>query len=250
MKLDIMRMGTKSSGFVYIKKLEKHGTHDQSSHNPHKGGRGALAGGTSRTSAEIKEKYADFELSNQVVFPSLKTEVSAVEDYVAQGAKINSVLRKGDPDEYLTDETKVSDIAVKLDSAIEAAPPMPNTAVWRVANVASVEGLKVGDVVRDKGYASTTIADLTKPENGMMLLTLNSVSSGRKTLLEINTGERGKGLFIPAAKLPAVGIDQTVDFEQEFLFPRNSRMEYLGIRDFPLSGGKTMDIHQFKVVNG
>ena len=83
MKLDIMRMGTKSSGFIYTKKLEKHGTHDQSTHNPHKGGRGSLAGGTRYEVEEIKDVYAgaDFELTNE--------ENAAVELYVAQGHKMN-----------------------------------------------------------------------------------------------------------------------------------------------------------------
>lgn len=240
MKLDIMRMGTKSSGFIYTKKLEKHGTHDQSTHNPHKGGRGSLAGGTRYKPEEIKDVYAgaEFELSDE--------ENAAVQGYVSQGHKINGALREGqDGKLYLTDEKTLGETAANLDSAIAAAPVMKNMAVTRVANVRSVEGLKVGQVVTDKGYASTTVADLTKPENGIMLLQLNSISSGRKTLIEVNTGESGKGLFVPA-----VGVGPTVDFEQEFLLPRGTSMEYLGVRDFPLSGGKTMDIHQFKVVNG
>jgi len=238
MKLDIMRMGTKSSGFIYTKKLEKHGSHDQSRHNPHKGGRGAVAGGTRYEPEEIMDIYAEaeFEVSNE--------ENKAIQDYVAKGHVLNGHLRRGETEEYMTDETKVSDIASGLDSAIASAPPMEDMAVWRVANVLSVEGLKVGERVRDKGFASTTVADLTKPENGIMLLTLNGVSSGRKTLIEVNTGKAGKGLFVPA-----VGIGPTVDFEREFLLPRNSLMEYMGIRDFPLSSGKTMDIHQFKVVD-
>ena len=88
MKLDIMRMGTKSSGFVYQKKVTKHGTHDQSSHNPHKGGRGSLAGGTRYTPEEIKDIYAaaEFELSdgensrNRVKFAPFLTVATSVAD--------------------------------------------------------------------------------------------------------------------------------------------------------------------------
>ena len=240
MKLDIMRMGTKSSGFIYTKKLEKHGTHDQSTHNPHKGGRGSLAGGTRYEVEEIKDVYAgaDFELTNE--------ENAAVELYVAQGHKMNGALRRGeDGNIYYGDEKTLAQTSAHLDSAIASAPPMEDMAVWRVAQVRSVEGLKVGQVVTDKGYASTTVADLTKPENGIMLLQLDTISGGKKTLLEINTGESGKGLF-----LPAVGIGPTVDFEKEFLLPRGTSMEYLGIRGMPLNNGRVMDIHQFKVVNG
>jgi hypothetical protein len=239
MKLDIMRMGTKSSGFIYTKKIEKHGTHDQSTHNPHKGGRGSLAGGTRSTPEEIKDIYAgaEFELSNE--------ENGAVQGYVSQGHKINGALREGqDGKLYLTDEKTLGETAANLDTAIASAPPMKDMLVSRVANVRSVEGLKVGARVRDKGYASTTVADLTLPENGIMLLQLNSISSGRKALVEINTGASGRGLFIPS-----VGVGPTVDFEKEFLLPRNSLMEYLGVRDFALGNGKTMDIHQFKVVD-
>ena len=224
---------------VVTEDVTKHGSHDQSSHNPHKGGRGAVAGGTRYEPEEVMDIYAgvEFELSTE--------ENAAVQDYVAQGHRLNSAIRRGDEKVYYSDEKTVEQTALQLDSAIASAPPMEDMAVWRVANVRSVEGLKVGDVVRDKGFASTTVADLTKPENGIKLLQLNSISSGKKTLVEINTGEKGRGLFVPA-----VGIGPTVDFEVEFLLPRDSMMEYLGVRDFPLSGGKTMDIHQFKVVNG
>ena len=226
--------------------INKHGTHDQSRHNPHKGGRSSLAGGTRYEPEEIKDIYADaeFELSDE--------ELGAVRKYVDEGNKINGVIRAGKSDEYLTDDLSVdgkyavSDIAAGLDSAIAKAPPMEDMAVWRVANVLSVEGLKVGDRVKDRGYASTTVADLTKPENGMMLLHLNSVSSGRKTLLEINTGVNGKGMFVPV--IPTVVIGQTAEFEKEFLLPRNSLMEYLGSRQMPLKTGASMQIHQFKVV--
>jgi hypothetical protein len=155
---------------------------------------------------------------------------------------MNGMIREGITDGNLTDEVTLEDTIENLDTAIAAAPPMPEMAVWRVASVQSVAGLKVGDVVRDRGYASTTIADLTQPENGMMLLTLNGISGGRKTLIEINTGD-GSGMFIPA-----VAGGATAAFEQEFLLPRDSMMEYLGIREMPLSSGATMQVHQFKVV--
>jgi hypothetical protein len=223
---------------TYKPDVIKHGTHDQSSHNPHKGGRGSLAGGTRYEPEEIRDVYAEaeFELS--------EGENTAVRDYVAQGHTLNGAIRQGKTD-FPSARAPMEETTARLDSAIASAPPMEDMAVWRVADVRSVAGLKVGDVVRDRGYASTTVADLTKPENGMMLLSLNSVSSGQKTLLEINTGEDGKGLFIPA-----FGVGATVEFEKEFLLPRESLMEYLGARQMPLSGGKSMQIHQFKVVSG
>jgi len=222
-----------------VERLEKHGTHDQSSHNPHKGGRGSLAGGTRYEPEEILDVYAEAE------FDLTMSENAAVQDYVAQGHRLNSAIRRGDEKVYYTDEKTVAQTASELDTAIASAPPMEDMAVWRVANVRSVEGLKVGDVVRDRGYASTTVADLTDPKNGMKLLQLNSISSGKKVLVEINTGEEGKGLFIPA-----IGVGPTVDFEQEFLLPRESLMEYLGVRDMPNSSlSPASVIHQFKVVS-
>jgi len=218
--------------------VAKHGTHDQSSHNPHKGGRGSLAGGTTRTSAELQEKSADLRDNLN------EDEIAAIEMYVVQGHNMNGMIREGITDGNLTDEVTLEDTIENLDSAIAAAPPVPNMAVWRVASVTSVEGLKVGQVVRDRGYASTTIADLTQPENGMMLLSLNGISGGRKVLVEINTGD-GSGMFIPA-----VAGGATAAFEQEFLLPRDSFMEYLGVRDMPNSSlSPASVIHQFKVVN-
>jgi hypothetical protein len=225
-------------GILGTEGLKKHGTHDQSSHNPHKGGRGSLAGGTTRTFAELQEKSADLRDNLN------EDEIAAIDMYVVQGHNMNGMIREGITEANFTDEITLEDTITNLDSAIAAAPLMPDMAVWRVANVASVEGLKVGQVVRDRGYSSTTIADLTQPENGVMLLTLNGISGGRKTLLEINTGD-GSGMFIPA-----VAGGATAAFEQEFLLPRDSFMEYLGIREMPLSSGGSMQIHQFKVVSG
>lgn len=217
--------------------VQKHGSHDQSTHNPHKGGRGALAGGTRYEPEEIKDIYANAKVE------MTSEESAAIQEYVTQGSNLNGSMRRGELSAPFTDKKTVAQTAIQLDSAMYSAPPMKDMAVWRVANIRSVEGLKVGDVVRDKGYASTTIADLTKGENGMMLLQLNSVSSGRKTLLEINTGEIGRGLF-----MPALGTSATVEFEKEFLIARDSLMEYLGARQMPLSSGSSMAIHQFKVV--
>ena len=221
--------------------INKHGSHDQSRHNPHKGGRSSLAGGTRYEPEEIKDIYADAE------FKVSDAEDTAIKDYVNSGHKINGIIRSGEGEGFYSPKSQgLQDVTTNLDTAIASAPPMEDMAVWRVANVLSVEGLKVGDRVKDRGYASTTVADLTKPENGMMLLHLNSVSSGRKTLLEINTGVNGKGMFVPV--IPTVVIGQTAEFEKEFLLPRNSLMEYLGSRQMPLKTGASMQIHQFKVV--
>lgn len=64
MKLDIKRMGVKSSQLLIVKEVEKHGTHDQSTHNPWKtrsAMRGYTAGQWTRETdpAKIEAAYID-----------------------------------------------------------------------------------------------------------------------------------------------------------------------------------------------
>lgn len=169
---------------------------------------------------------------------------AALGTYLAKGHMVNDRIRSGQTDEYLTDERKVSDVVGGLDNAIEMAPRMPKQTVFRVGNAEAVGKLRKGSIYEDKGFTSTTATDLTHPDNGIQLLTLAKVSSGQKTIMRINTGNEGKGIYMPKM-FPNQPI---AEFEKEFLMPRNTKMKYLGEDYLFLDNGSAIKIHDFKVV--
>ena len=168
---------------------------------------------------------------------------AALGTYLAKGHVVNDHIRAETTGEYLTDTRTVADVASGLDHAIDIAPPIPNKLVYRTTSADAIRGLRKGGVYMDKGFTSTTAADITHPENGKLLLTLATVSNGKKSIMEINTG-KGKGIYMPKM-FPGQPI---ADFEKEFLMPRNTKMKYLGPDYRPTSNGNWLEIHRFKVV--
>ena len=169
---------------------------------------------------------------------------AALGTYLAKGPVVNDKVREGSLDEYLTDETKVSDVVSGLDNAIEMAPPIGKQLVWRTTSADAIKGLKEGGVYTDKGYTSTTAADITHPDNGILLLSLATVSSGKKSIMEIETS-KGKGIYMPRM-FPGQPI---ADHEKEFLMPRNTKMRYRGPEYRFLAKDQIVEIHRFKVVD-
>ena len=168
---------------------------------------------------------------------------AALGHYLGTGTAVNDRLRKNDVSIETGGPYSQSADVVGLDHAIEMAPPIPNTLVWRTTSADAIRPLKKGGIYMDKGFTSTTAADITHPENGTLLLTLATVSSGKKSIMEINTG-KGKGIYMPKM-FPGQPI---AEFEKEFLMPRNTKMKYLGVDMRPISGGNWIDVHRFKVV--
>jgi len=169
---------------------------------------------------------------------------AALGTYLAKGHMVNDYIRSDKMDEFLTDERKVGDVVSGLDNAIEMAPRMPNQTVFRVGNAEAVGKLRKGSVYEDKGFSSTTATDLTHPDNDIQLLTLAKVSSGQKTIMRINTGKEGKGIYMPKM-FPNQPI---AEFEKEFLMPRKTKMKYVGEDYIFLDNGSAIKIHDFKVV--
>lgn len=168
----------------------------------------------------------------------------ALGHYLGVGSEMNNRLRKDDVSFPSGKPYAESADVVGLDNAIAMAPPIPNTLVWRTTSADAIRSLKKGGVYMDKGFTSTTAADITHPENGTLLLTLATVTSGKKSIMEINTG-KGKGIYMPKM-FPGQPI---ADFEKEFLMPRNTKMKYLGPDFRPTSGDNWIEIHRFKVVD-
>jgi len=171
--------------------------------------------------------------------------VGALGHYLGTGHTMNDRLRKDDfsVEDPTLPYSQTPDVR-GLDNAIEMAPRMPNQTVFRVGSQEAVSKLRKGSIYEDKGFTSTTVTDITHPDNGIQLLTLAKVSSGQKTLMRIDTGKEGKGLYMPKM-FPGQPI---AEFEKEFLMPRNTKMKYLGEDYHFLENGNAIIIHNFKVV--
>jgi hypothetical protein len=176
---------------------------------------------------------------------------AALGQYLGKGSEINDNLRtsktmaeagyldRGDGQSYTE-----SDTVKGLDNAIEMAPPIGKQLVWRTTSADAIKGLKEGGVYMDKGYTSTTAADITHPDNGILLLSLATVTNGKKSIMEIETS-KGKGLYMPRM-FPGQPI---AEHEKEFLMPRNTKMRYRGPEYRFLAKDQIVEIHRFKVVD-
>jgi hypothetical protein len=222
--------------------VQKHQDHDQKTHGNWATGGGDTAINKFETAAN--QAYGTGEEAFTIYYTG-DNSVAALGEYLARGHTVNDNIRSSGDLDLGDGKTYADSSVVKgLDNAIEMAPRMPNQKVWRTASAEAVENLKVNGVYIDKGFTSTTAVDITHPDNGLLLLTLSTVSSGRKALMEIDTGSVGKGLYIPKM-FPGQPIAEK---EREFLLPRETKMRYLG-SDFNISpSGKTIvEIHKFKV---
>jgi hypothetical protein len=228
--------------YVISEDVEKHGTHDQKTHGNWATGGGDTA--INKFENAANQAYGTGEEAFTIYYTG-DNSVAALGEYLARGHTVNDNIRSSGDLDLGDGKTYADSSVVKgLDNAIEMAPRMPNQKVWRTASAEAIENLKVNGVYIDKGFTSTTAVDITHPDNGLLLLTLSTVSSGRKALMEIDTGSVGKGLYIPKM-FPGQPIAEK---EREFLLPRETKMRYLG-SDFNISpSGKTIvEIHKFKV---
>ena len=222
--------------------VQKHQDHDQKTHGNWATGGGDTA--INKFENAANQAYGTGEEAFTIYYTG-DNSVAALGEYLARGHTVNDNIRSsGDLDRGDGKTYADSSVVKGLDNAIEMAPRMPNQKVWRTASAEAIENLKVNGVYIDKGFTSTTAVDITHPDNGLLLLTLSTVSSGRKALMEIDTGSVGKGLYIPKM-FPGQPIAEK---EREFLLPRETKMRYLG-SDFNISpSGKTIvEIHKFKV---
>jgi hypothetical protein len=169
---------------------------------------------------------------------------AALGHYLGTGTQVNDRLRKDDVSFPSGGPYSESADVVGLDNAIAMAPPIGNQLVWRTTSADAIAGLKVGGVYMDKGFTSTTAADITHPDNGILLLSLATVSSGKKSIMEIRTS-KGKGIYMPKM-FPGQPI---AEHEKEFLMPRNTKMRYQGPEYRFLAKDQIVEIHKFKVVD-
>ena len=227
---------------VVTEDVTKHGSHDQSSHNPHKGGRGSGGGGegTTRTfqAGQDEEIHAALKAEQGAYIETLSEEqLKSVAGYQAEGTyeDVNGFLRGEKGPISPEDEAIIG----TLDGVIEGTGFQYNTTVYR--GVSDTDGqfreLKVGDVILEKGYSSTS------PNPAVAEAFANStVIQGQPVVLEIDVPFGQPALASDVASSKLFGYDIIQDDPMmveitgftrlnEVTLPRGLSMKVTEVRD-------------------
>lgn len=123
-----------------------------------------------------------------------------------------------------------------LDKLIAEAPPsFGDKNLYRVYSERVLEGLQEGDIVTDKGYLSTTRADITSKENLDTRGLLGDISATNDVVAVIlpNESKNGKGLSVDGLKFAVESLATnlvTANNEREVLLPRSTPLKFLGYK--------------------
>lgn len=163
--------------------VEKHGTHDQSTHNPHKGRVGSGSSNVRTFQAgQDEEIHKTLKEEQGAYINSLsKEQLESVAGYQAEGTyeEVNGFLR-GERGPISPEDQK---LIQTFDGVVAGASLEYNTKVYR--GVSDTDGqfldLKVGDTILEKGYSSTS------PNPAVAEAFANSsVIQGRPVVMEID----------------------------------------------------------------
>lgn len=272
MKLNVNRIGVKSSDLLFSEKIVKHfpGKHDQKTH-----GRGSFSASPDAMNAFSDEKvrisnnYDESKQNGNRIYyeryeqgrsnfddPEQAVEANAVYYYATSGYdRVNEYARNDMKDPRVVsigDGTDAKDFEVEntiavLDKAIEDSPDagFGENNLYRVFSDRLVEDLQPGDTFVDKGFMSTTRADITRQENRQMRIDLGAIGSSEDTVGVIlpSPSKKGKGLAVDW-RLENSGFDGSSEYyqkEQEVLLPRGTSLLFLGfIEEGGVSGHKVM----------
>lgn len=180
--------------------------------------------------------------------PEQAIEANVVYEYASSGYRRMNEYARNDMKSELSGGkilTIEDEIAV-LDKAIENSPDVfGENNLYRVFSDRLVEDLQPGDTFVDKGFMSTTRADITRQENRQMRIDLGAIGSSEDTVGVIlpSPSRKGKGLAIDW-RLRESGYDGSAEYwqkEQEVLLPRGTSLLFLGfMEEGGVSGHKVM----------
>ena len=223
-----------------LKPIIKHGTHDQKTHGSW--ARGEQSSGTpeDKKKSPVRDAGMESRYEKTKFRESMsQDERSAINDYVQGGHNLNRTIREGESEPQATKG---------LDALIERAPNLNGDRLYRVTSARSLDSLKVGDVIEDKAYVSTTTKNLLDNKNGTLLLHLATVSSGEKSMVRIDGNFEKKGLYV---KSVASSTNPTAEFEHEVILPRNTKMRYKGFTVYPVDSAESsyFKVHDFERIS-
>ena len=178
-----------------------------------------------------QEALDSYRENNEVGDELTESELDdAVYQYVTTNAKeLLDAYNSGDTAMGANIRDKIDNI----DSLIDEAPVLfGDKNLYRVFSDKVLEGLQEGDIMRDKGFLSTTRIDLTTGEQAESRTWLGGISSTRDTVGVILPSESktGKGLAVDMYRT-AVGDSTTIsDTEKEILLPRDTPLKFIGYK--------------------
>ena len=224
-----------------IERLQKHGSHDQSSHNPHKGGRGGSGSGSPTRTFEAgqdEEIHAALKEEQGAYIETLsEKQLKSVAGYQAEGTydEVNGFLR-GEKGPISPED---QELIKTFDGVVAGASLQYNTTVYR--GVSDTDGqfreLKVGDAILEKGFSSTS------PNPAVAEAFANStVIQGQPVVLEIDVpfGQPALASDVASSKLFGYDIiqDDPMMIEitgftrlNEITLPRGLNMEVVKVTD-------------------
>jgi hypothetical protein len=242
------------------KPVLKHGEHDQSSHGSWASGNFDEDTQGEEAQNTYFEKYGIKTDGSKEPVGISRDEIRSLNDYTADGyAKINGYLRRfnREPDENDSIdaqqfrqmlENRVSDI----DKLIEEAPEFfGDKNLYRVFDKSVLDTLEEGDVLKDKGFMSTTRVDITREEGLDVLQNLQIIRTTDNTpsIILPSESKRGKGLAVDYVKNAVSDLFENISTaanEKEVLLPRNTSLKFRGYQKVNAGTDNVMDVAVFQ----
>lgn len=211
--------------------FDKHlaGEHDQKTH-------GSWAGNFSDQD-RIKAELAYSEQYEIEAPPSIL--VDTVADYVEYGYKTMNGFLRGKLGEFeLSGENpqslkrKISD----LDRMIDEAPKVIGyNNLYRVVSNKVLESLNEGDVLIDKGFLSTTRANIIDKTERRTLEMLQDISSSKDSVMVIlptkQGGDRGLMPDLLFESIQSSHSPSQTQREREVILPRDTQLKFMGYEE-------------------
>ena len=120
-----------------------------------------------------------------------------------------------------------------LDSLIDKSPVLfGDKTLYRVFSDKALAGLNEGDVLRDKGFLSTTRIDVTQEGQSETRSWMGDISNTSDTVAVIlpNESGTGKGLAVDIYRTVVDDTSSISDTEKEVLLPRSTPLKFLGYK--------------------
>lgn len=249
MKLNVNRIGVKSSDLLFSEKIVKHlqGKHDQKTHGRGGGSYGASESAmlalTDRDYRRAKN-YNEEHDKGYLIYKEAYVDESVndvlptqIYDYAGLGYEnINGYLRTQPKDvsQYPQSILELQNSIAVIDRGIEKSPDVfGDKNLYRVFSNRTLENLNPGDTFIDKGFLSTTRADITFDKDTR--ITLGDISSSDDTVALIlpSPSGKGKGLAVDWLLRASGRRDFSEHWarEQEVLLPRETPLLFLGFAE-------------------
>lgn len=120
-----------------------------------------------------------------------------------------------------------------LDSLIDKSPNLfGGSNLYRVFSDKVLDGLQEGDIMRDKGFLSTTRIDVTQEKESSTRTWMGGIKETPDTVGVIlpNESKTGKGLAVDIYRTVVDDTSTVSDTEKEVLLPRDTPLKFLGFK--------------------